>query len=56
VGTSEIDGFAEREDAELLAIVANDTDLTRADFSVYSDERTGRRTGRERAAQDTLDG
>ena len=35
-----------------------DADLASADFSVYSDERTGetRRTGRERAAQDTLGG
>jgi len=58
VGAGKIDGLAERENAELLAVVANDADLTSADFSVYSDERTGetRRTGRERAAQDTLNG
>ena len=58
MAAGKIDGLAERENAQLLAVVANDADLASADFSVDSDERTGetRRTGRERAAQDTLDG
>jgi hypothetical protein len=58
VGAGKIDGFAQGENTQLLAIVANDADLTCANFSVYSDERTGetRRTGRERAAQDSLNG
>src|SRR5580765_5830060 len=58
VGAGKIDGLAQREHTQLLAVVAHDAYFTGAYFSVYSDERTGetRRTRRERAAQDTLDG
>ena len=58
LGAGEVDGFAELEDAKLLAIRRYDSHFPGADFSSDPDERTGggRRTRGERATQDTLNG
>src|SRR6185503_2750655 len=58
LSAGQVDGLAQRKDAQLLAVMANDEHFTSANFSVNSDKRTGetRRTRGERAAQDNLNG
>lgn len=58
VGSGHGQGLTQRKNAKLLSVHTNDADFAGADFAVNPDKRTGRsrRTWRERATQDTLDG
>ena len=58
LGAGQVDRLAELQNTELFAVLCDDPDFAGTNFPVDPDERTSerRRTRRERAAQDTLDG
>jgi hypothetical protein len=56
VGSSEVDGLAEWEHAQLLAVDADHTDFTGANFPVDPNERAGRWRTEIGALQDTPNG